>query len=73
MELNGFFNYSGDILRPQNTEIGEPELKNVGDKSQDKNEPILHNNIINTIWNQISDMIQGFVPLFQDNYTMSLG
>ena len=35
--------------KPQNTEIGEPELNNVGDKSQDKNDLILHNAIINTI------------------------
>ena len=65
MELKGFYNYAVHILRPQNTEIGEPELNNFGDKSQDKNELILHNTIINTRWNQIDDMIQGFVSLFQ--------
>ena len=37
MELNGFHKYAAHILRLQNTESGEPELKNVGEKSQDKN------------------------------------
>ena len=31
------YNYAAHIIRPQNTEIGEPELNNVGEKSQDKN------------------------------------
>ena len=73
MELNGFYNYSVHILRPKITEIGEPELKNVRDKFQDKNELILHNTIINARLNQISDMRQGFFPLLQDSYTRSLG
>ena len=63
MKLNGFYNYADHILRPQNTESGEPELNNVGDKSQDNNDIIIHNTIINTIWNQIDYMIQGFPPL----------
>ena len=67
MDLNGFYKYSVHILRPQNTEMGETELNNVGNKSQDKNELIIHNTIINTRWNQITYMIQGFVPLFQDS------
>ena len=67
MEINGFYNYDVHILRPQNTEIGVPELKNVGDKSQDKNDFIFHNIIISARWNQIDDMRQGFVPLFQDS------
>ena len=67
MDLNRFFNYAVQILRLQNTEIGESELNNDGEKSQDKNEIILHNTIINAIWNPITDMIQGFVPLFQDS------
>ena len=50
MDLNGFYNYSMHILRPKQYESGEPELNNVGDKSQDMNEPILHNTIINEIW-----------------------
>ena len=57
MDLNVFYSYDVHILIPQNTESGEPELNNVGDKSQDKNELILHNNIINSIWNQITGMI----------------
>ena len=67
MELNGFYSYGVNILRPQNTESGEPELKNVGEKPQDNNELILHNTIINARWNKIYDMMQGFVPLLQDN------
>ena len=67
MDLKIFYKYSVRILRPQNAEIGEPELKNVREKSQDKNEPVLRNTIINTRWNQIDDMIQGFVTLFQDS------
>ena len=35
------------IIGPQNNVSGEPELNNVGDKSQDKNKLILHKNIIN--------------------------
>ena len=67
MEINVFFNYAAHILKPQNTESGEPELNNIGDKSQDENELILHNTIVNARWNQISYMSQGFVPLFQDS------
>ena len=66
MELNIFYNYAAHILRPKNTESVEQELNNVGEKHQDSNYLILQNNIINEIWDQIADMIQGFVPLFQD-------
>ena len=64
MDLNIFYNYAVHIPRPQNTEISEPELKNVGEKSQDKNKLILHNTIINERWKQITDIVQGFVTLF---------
>ena len=47
MELKGFYKYAVHIPRPQNTKIGEPELKNVGEKTQDNNELILHKTIIN--------------------------
>ena len=67
VELNGFYIYSVHILRPQNTESDEPDLNNVGEKSQEKNELIISNTIINTRWNKITDMIQGFFPLFQDS------
>ena len=60
VDFNTFYNYAAHILRPQNTESGEPELNNVGEKSQDKNELIFHNTIINAIWNQITDTMQGF-------------
>ena len=67
MDPNGFYNYAAHILKPQNTGSGEPELKNIGEKYQNKNEFIIHNTIINLRWNQICDTSQGFVPLFQDN------
>ena len=35
------------FLKPQNTESGEPELKNIGEKPKYNNEIILHKNIIN--------------------------
>ena len=52
--------YSGDVIRLQNIESGEPETHNIGDKLQDKNDFILHNDIINSRGNQIIDMIQEF-------------
>ena len=67
MELNIFYNYAAHIIRPQYIERGEPELNNVGEKSQYKNELIIHNTIVYLRWNQISDMIEGFGPLFQDS------
>ena len=41
-----FDNYAVHILIPWNTEIGEPQINKVGDKSQDKNGLIIHSNII---------------------------
>ena len=67
MELHGFYNYDVHTLRPRSTEIGGPELNNVGEKPQDKNDIILHNTIINERLNQTADMIQGFIPLFWDS------
>ena len=67
VETNIFYNYTVHILIPQNTESGQPELKNVGDKSKDKNELIIHNHVINSRWKQITDIIQGFEPIFQEN------
>ena len=64
MDLIIFYNYYVHILRPKNTESGEPELKNVGEKYQDRKKIILHKNIINTGQKQINDMIQGFEPIF---------
>ena len=34
----------------------------IGDKLQNKKEFIIHNNLSNTIWNQVTDMIQKFDP-----------
>ena len=39
-------NYDVHVLRSQNTESGEPELKNIGEKYKDNHELILHNTII---------------------------
>ena len=50
-------------LGPQNTESREPETKNTGEKSQNKNELILHNNLINLRWKLITNMIKEFYPL----------
>ena len=55
------------ILRPQNTEIGESELNNIGEKSQDNNVLILHNPIINETWHQITDLVQDPPPLLKDS------
>ena len=67
MDINRVYKYAVHILRPQNTESGETELNNVGDKSQDNNEIIRHNTIINEILNQNTVRIQGFYLLFQDS------
>ena len=72
MEFIRLYKYAVQILGPQNTESGEPELKNVGDKYQDKTELIIHETIINAGWNQVTNMIQWFAPLFQDSQKMSL-
>ena len=37
MDLNVFHKYAAHIIRPQNNESGEPELKKVWEKPQDKN------------------------------------
>ena len=62
MELNGFDKYGVHALIPQNNENGGPEIKNIGEKFQDKNDPIIHNDIRNSRWNQITDMITEFDP-----------
>ena len=54
--------YAAHFLRPQNNESGEPDIKNIGDKSQDENKFILHNDIRNERGYQITDMIQEFDP-----------
>ena len=62
MDIDGFYNYATHILKSQNNESGKPELSNIGEKYQDKNELIIHNTIINARWEKISDMRQVFVP-----------
>ena len=47
VELNVFDKYAVHALLPQNTEHGEPDITNIGEKLQDNNESIIHNNIIN--------------------------
>ena len=66
VKLNIFYNYAVQILKPQNNESGEPEFKNFEEKSQDNNELIIHNTIINARQKQITDMIWG-PPFFQES------
>ena len=47
VNISIFYNYAVHILRPQNTQSGEPELNNIGEKPQGENEIILHNTIVN--------------------------
>ena len=54
MDLNQFYNYDVHISRPQNTEIGEPELNNVGGEYQDMNELVINNTILNSRWKPIN-------------------
>ena len=66
MDLHRFYNYAAHTLIPQNTKSGEPELTNIKEKSQDKNDLILHNTTINSGWNKIADIMQRVFTLFQD-------
>ena len=47
VDLNGFDNYDINSSRPQNTESGKPEIKNIGEILQDENNSIICNNISN--------------------------
>ena len=58
LDLNGFYNYSVHFLRPKNNKSGEPEINNIGDKLQDKNDFIIHNVFSDEILNQIIYMIE---------------
>ena len=58
MNLDRYDNYDLQILGPQHTESGEPEIKKIGDKFQDNNEFVLHNDLKSSRVNQITDMIQ---------------
>ena len=49
LEINVFDNYAVHILRPQNTESGKPEKKDIRDKFHDKDDLIILNYIINEI------------------------
>ena len=66
-------NYAVHILRSQNTESVEPELKKIGKKPQYNNELIPYNTIIYARGNQIADMIQVFGLIFQESYKMARG
>ena len=57
VEFNGFGKYSMPILRPPNIETSEPEIKNISDKYQDKDNFILKNIISDVKWNLIPDKI----------------
>ena len=50
--------YAVCILRPRNDESGGPELNNIGWKCQYKNWFILFCYLIDTIFNQIMDIIK---------------
>ena len=56
--INVFYNYDVHILRPQNTKSGEPYIENIGDKFK----LVLHNDISNERWDQITDMIHKCYP-----------
>ena len=55
-------NYVIHILKRQNIESGELEIKKIGDKFQSNDDFILHNYIRNARGNQITDTIQEFEP-----------
>ena len=46
------------VLRPQNNESGNIKLNNIGEKCQDNNELMIHNDISNTGCKEIMDMIK---------------
>ena len=50
-----------NVLGLKNTESGEPQLKDIGKKDQDKNEFIFHNNLSDSIWNKITDIIKRLI------------
>ena len=52
--------YAVHLIRPQNIERGELEIKKIEKKFQDKNGFIIHKNIRNARWNQITDIVQEF-------------
>ena len=58
MELNIIYKYSEHILRPQNTESGELELKEIGGKCKDNIKFVLNNYLINAELNQITSTIK---------------
>ena len=60
MDLNQFGSYSVHILIPQNNEIGELELRNIGGKCKNKIQLVIHNYLRNAKWNQITNTIKEF-------------
>ena len=58
MDLNGFKKDSVHVLIPLNNESGEPEIKNIGHKFQDKNEFIFRHALSDARLNQIIDVIE---------------
>ena len=63
VELNVFDNYAVHILITRNTESGDPDVKKIGEKSQNKNGFIIHNAISNERRNKIIGMIEEIEPL----------
>ena len=62
MDINEFENYAVHVLRPQNTESGELELKEIGGKCKDKIKFVLNNYLINAELNQITSTIKEYAP-----------
>ena len=58
MDINEFENYAVHVLRPQNTESGELELKEIGGKCKDNIKFVLNNYLINAELNQITSTIK---------------
>ena len=62
MDHNEFENYAVHVLRPQNTESGELELKEIGGKCKDNIQFVLHHYLKNSELNQITNTIKEFDP-----------
>ena len=72
MDINRVYEYAVHALRPQNNEIDEPELNNIGAKCHDKNKFIICNDLRDTGCNQIKKLFKEPDPSIMrqlDNYT----
>ena len=62
MDFNVFYNYVMQAVIALNIETGEPELKIISYKYQDKDRFDLNNSLSDLKWNQIPNMIKGTEP-----------